>query len=106
MAVFHLGPKAYSSWSLRPWLLAKELGYEFTEEVHPVSGAGSSSGPHPALGAVSPSGLVPCLSSTGASWWWSRAPRARPAKLGYAQRAERRGVELNGNLHEDKQIPI
>ena len=44
--------------------------------------------------------------STGASWWWSRAPRARPAKLGHAQRAERRGVELNGNLHEDKQIPI
>jgi glutathione S-transferase len=70
MAVFHLGPKAYSSWSLRPWLLAKELGYEFTEEVHPVSGAGSSSGPHPALGAVSPSGLVPCLALPNGDAVW------------------------------------
>ena len=57
--IFHLGPKAYSSWSLRPWLLAKELGFPFTEEVHPVNGAGG--GPHPALAAFSPSGLVPCL---------------------------------------------
>lgn len=56
-----LGPKAYSSWSLRPWLLLKHVGYPFTESVHPVNGAGST--PHPALSALSPSGLVPCLTT-------------------------------------------
>lgn len=59
LPVLHLGPRAYSSWSLRPWLLAKSLDYAFEEEVHPVNGAGA--GPHPGLLALSPSGLVPCL---------------------------------------------
>jgi len=67
-AVFHLGPKAYSSWSLRPWLLAKELDFPFTERIHPVNGAGS--GPAPELKAFSPSGLVPCLALPNGDAVW------------------------------------
>jgi len=59
-----LGPKNYSSWSLRPWLLLRHAGLPFTEEVVPISAAAS----------ISPSGLVPCLVlPTGAAVWDSLA---------------------------------
>jgi glutathione S-transferase len=32
----YIGNKNYSSWSLRPWMLLKHLGLEFTEQVIPL----------------------------------------------------------------------
>lgn len=46
--------KNYSSWSLRPWLLMRELGIAFREEQHPFGDAA-------AFRAFSPSSKVPCL---------------------------------------------
>ena len=31
-----IGNKTYSSWSLRPWILMKELGIEFEEDMIPL----------------------------------------------------------------------
>jgi glutathione S-transferase len=50
----HIGNKNYSSWSLRPWVLMRELGIEFVEHMHPF-GRGED------FSRFSPSGKVPCL---------------------------------------------
>lgn len=50
----HVANKNYSSWSLRPWVLMRELGLAFEERMH-VFGSGES------FFAFSPSGKVPCL---------------------------------------------
>ena len=64
-----IGNKNLSSWSLRPWLLMKQAGIEFTEKKIlldlPTSRA--------ALRAASPSGLVPCLLDDGFEIWDSLA---------------------------------
>ena len=33
MYTLHIANKNYSSWSLRPWVLMKELGIEFNEQL-------------------------------------------------------------------------
>lgn len=50
----HIGNKNYSSWSLRPWIMLRELGLAFDERVHPF-GMGED------FSRFSPSGKVPCL---------------------------------------------
>jgi glutathione S-transferase len=54
MRTLHIGNKNYSSWSLRPWLLMRELGIAFEERLHPF-GTGED------FTRFSPSGKVPCL---------------------------------------------
>lgn len=54
MLALHIGNKNYSSWSLRPWVLMRELGLEFVEHMHPF-GRGED------FTRFSPSGKVPCL---------------------------------------------
>lgn len=49
--------KNYSSWSLRPWVLMRELAIPFTETLIPFGGAAGQ----PTVADVSPSGRVPCL---------------------------------------------
>lgn len=49
--------KNYSSWSLRPWVLMRELAIPFAETLIPFGGAVGQ----PAVADVSPSGRVPCL---------------------------------------------
>lgn len=53
MYVLYIANKNYSSWSLRPWLLMRELGIGFEERLVPF-GQGS-------FKSFSPSGKVPCL---------------------------------------------
>lgn len=53
-----IGQKNYSSWSLRPWLLLKEMGINFDECPVVVAGKGHHSGLH---FSYSPSGVVPVL---------------------------------------------
>ncbi|HKE94710.1 MAG TPA: glutathione S-transferase family protein [Povalibacter sp.] len=57
MYELHIGNKNYSSWSLRPWVLMRELQIPFTEHLNPFE-AGSS---FDAFRKFSPTGLVPCL---------------------------------------------
>ncbi len=55
--------KNYSSWSLRPWVLMKELGIEFDEKFMPFGVSNES------FLNFSPSGKVPCLVDDGLTVW-------------------------------------
>jgi glutathione S-transferase len=61
--------KNYSSWSLRPWLLMRELRIPFAERLMPLH-AGSN---WEAFRAFSPTGRVPCLHDDEAVVWDSLA---------------------------------
>ncbi|KAH6840867.1 hypothetical protein B0I37DRAFT_449044 [Chaetomium sp. MPI-CAGE-AT-0009] len=54
----HITNKNYSSWSLRPWLLLRQLNIPFTEEYHPLI---SGTFRQPQWRAFSPVAHVPCL---------------------------------------------
>ncbi|VBB76197.1 Putative GST-like protein [Podospora comata] len=55
----HITNKNYSSWSLRPWLLMKELSLPFEEHLHPL--AHGSGYRQPQWKSFSPVCHVPCL---------------------------------------------
>lgn len=61
--------KNYSSWSLRPWILMRELRIPFAERLMPLT-AGSN---WEAFRAFSPTGRVPCLHDDEAVIWDSLA---------------------------------
>jgi glutathione S-transferase len=52
-----IGNRNYSSWSLRPWMLLRHLGLEFTTELVPLDQPDSAR----RLQELSPSGRVPAL---------------------------------------------
>ena len=56
MYTLYVANKNYSSWSLRPWVLMRELAIPFDEQVRPFN-----DGPTLAFSDVSPSGRFPCL---------------------------------------------
>ena len=64
-----LGNKAYSSWSLRGWLLLKRSGAAFEEVVVPLDRPGFKA----EILAHSPSGRVPTLKADGLTIWDSLA---------------------------------
>ncbi len=57
MYKLHIANKNYSSWSLRPWILLRELGIAFEEQLTPFPGTDS----YAAFRPFSPSGRVPVL---------------------------------------------
>lgn len=57
MYTLHIANKNYSSWSLRPWVLMKELSIPFKTEISPFQSGSNWS----EFREFSPSGLVPCL---------------------------------------------
>lgn len=57
MLELFIANKNYSSWSLRPWLLLRELAIPFEERLMPFPSSGEA---NPFLG-FSPSGKLPCL---------------------------------------------
>ena len=57
MYTLYIANKNYSSWSLRPWVLMRELEIAFEERLVPFEGSGSWS----TFKTFSPSGKVPCL---------------------------------------------
>ncbi|MDP2381039.1 MAG: glutathione S-transferase family protein [Pseudohongiella sp.] len=65
MFTLFIANKNYSSWSLRPWVLMRELGITFEEDLVPF-GDGSS---WELFRAFSPSGKVPCLMDNGTAVW-------------------------------------
>ena len=64
-----IGNKNYSSWSLRPWLLATELDIPFEEQLVPFDEGGSWN----KFRKFSPTGLVPCLVDGDTTVWESLA---------------------------------
>ena len=68
MLTLYIANKNYSSWSLRPWVLMRELGIPFDEQVRPFGRDGSGD-----FRSFSPSGKVPCLVDGDAVVWDSLA---------------------------------
>lgn len=64
-----IGNKAYSSWSLRPWLALRHVGVPFEEEVIPLYADGSKQ----RILAHAPSGKVPALRHGEVTVWDSLA---------------------------------
>jgi glutathione S-transferase len=68
-AVLVIGNKAYSSWSLRGWLMCKIAGLDFEEKLHNMAAPDWKAW----VATNSPSGKVPCLHVDGATIWESLA---------------------------------
>jgi glutathione S-transferase len=66
-----IGSKSWSSWSLRPWLVAKRSGLAFTETLVALRQADNAS--EAAIRLHSPSGLVPVLKDGDLTVWDSLA---------------------------------
>ena len=64
-----VGNMAFSTWSLRPWLVLKRCGADFTVREVPLYGPGSAA----ALAEHSPTGKVPVLNVDGVAIWDSMA---------------------------------
>ena len=64
-----IGNKNYSSWSLRPWVLMRELNIPFRENLVPFGGAQNPD----AFRDFSPTGKVPCLVDGNVTVWDSLA---------------------------------
>jgi len=69
MYTLHIGNKNYSSWSLRPWILMRELGIAFGEQQHVFAGAVNWR----EFRAFSPTGRVPALVDGDTTVWDSLA---------------------------------
>ncbi|MFO0746753.1 MAG: glutathione S-transferase [Myxococcota bacterium] len=69
MLELHITNKNYSSWSLRPWVLMRELGITFSERLHPLEPVGDWS----EVRRLSPAGKVPFLVIDGMVVWDSLA---------------------------------
>jgi glutathione S-transferase len=63
----YIGNKNYSSWSLRPWLVLKQLAVDFEEVVIPLYQPGSRE----TILKYSPSGRVPALKHDEVTVWES-----------------------------------
>jgi glutathione S-transferase len=100
-----IGNRNYSSWSLRPWILARHLGLEFAELQIPLDQADSSARIH----AINPAGRVPVLCHGELLLWESIAiceylcelarrglPRQRDARA----MARSMSAEIHAGFHE------
>lgn len=97
--ILHIGPKNYSSWSLRPWLVLKWAKIEFSEHYIALDQPGYGRGEITEVKAVSPSGTVPALSAGQLVVWdslaiaeWAAEQAASLWPADPAVRAEARAV--------------
>ncbi len=67
--VLVIGTRNYSSWSLRPWLLLRHLGLDFTERLYHLDTPGFAA----EVPRLSPTGRVPVLLHDGLTVWESLA---------------------------------
>ncbi|HEV2700219.1 MAG TPA: glutathione S-transferase family protein [Steroidobacteraceae bacterium] len=65
MYTLHIANKNYSSWSLRPWVLMRELHVPFTENLIPFH----RSNEWAAYRRIAPNGKVPCLVDGDITVW-------------------------------------
>jgi glutathione S-transferase len=71
MYELYIANKNYSSWSLRPWVLMRQLAIPFRERLVPFPADGGGAGP--GFRAFSPTGRVPCLHDGATVVWDSLA---------------------------------
>lgn len=64
-----IGDKAYSTWSLRPWLILKRCGADFEEVLVPLNRPDTAE----AIARHAPAGKVPALQVEGVTIWDSLA---------------------------------
>lgn len=97
MLTLVIGNKNYSSWSMRPWLVARHVGLAFEEILIPLDTPETAE--H--IRAHSPSGRVPCLRDGDVVVWESlaiieylaeRAPEASVWPADPAARADARAI--------------
>jgi glutathione S-transferase len=69
MATLLIGSKNYSSWSLRPWLFLRKVGFEFQEQIIYLDAGDYQH----QIAALSPSRRVPLLIDDGVKIWDSIA---------------------------------
>jgi glutathione S-transferase len=69
MYTLHIANKNYSSWSLRPWVLMRELRIPFTEHLVPFHQTDDWA----AYRRIAPNGKVPCLVDGDITVWESLA---------------------------------
>lgn len=69
MFQLHIANKNYSSWSLRAWILMKQLNIPFNENLHPFCGVATKQ----EFQHFSPSATVPCLVDEDIKVWDSLA---------------------------------
>lgn len=69
MTTLVIANKLYSSWSLRPWILLRQLGIPFEEVMIPLAEPDTKA----RILALSPGGTVPILIDEGATVWESAA---------------------------------
>ena len=69
MYTLHIANKNYSSWSLRPWVLLRELHIPFTENLIPFQRTAEWA----AYRRIAPNGKVPCLVDGDITVWESLA---------------------------------
>ncbi len=65
MYELYIANKNYSSWSLRPWVLMRELAIPFVERMVPFAQGSNWDG----FRHFSPNGKVPCLNDQGTPIW-------------------------------------
>jgi len=110
----YLGNKNYSSWSLRAWLVLKQCGVGFDEEVVPLREAGTRTAirrhsPSGKLPALKVGELVVCESIAIAEYLAERFPDARLWPADRTARAVARAVsaELHAGFAElRKAVPM
>jgi len=68
MYELYIANKNYSSWSLRPWVLMRQLGLTFNEHIVPFTDGAAGSN-WDTFRSFSPSGKVPALIHDGTSLW-------------------------------------
>ncbi|WP_085317694.1 glutathione S-transferase family protein [Derxia lacustris] len=92
-----IADKNYSSWSMRPWVLMRHLGLDFTERLVRLAQPDTAA----RIAEVSPAGRVPVLLDDGFAVWDSlaileyladRHPAARVWPADLRQRARARSV--------------
>jgi glutathione S-transferase len=69
----YIGNKNYSSWSMRPWVLMKQVGIPFEEKLLKFDGFAPGSRFKNEIAAVTPVGKVPVLVDDGLAVWDSLA---------------------------------
>ena len=73
MLTLCIGNKNYSSWSMRPWVLMRQMGIAFTEHKERFDSFDAQSQFKHALLALNPQGKVPVLIDEGLVIWDSLA---------------------------------
>ena len=104
-----IGNKNYSSWSLRPWILMKELSIPFEERLVPFGTVGGQ----PAFKSFSPTGRVPCLVDADRTVWDSLAiteylaesnPGVWPSDPGVRAWARCVAAEMHSGFHNIRDV--